>query len=406
MFVGWDWGNSAHDVAVMDDDGRLVDKWKITHTEEGLDAALRRLAKYDDPAKLPVAIEASRGLVVDRLLAAGHPVVPVDTRAFNAMRPRWGASRAKNDAGDAFKLADYLRTDRHTLRVLPPTRPETMELQALSRLRSDHVAAKVTVINQLHALLGAHFPGACRLFKQLDSDIAMAFLDRFPTPQHLDGVDPGEVHAFLRQHRYRSRTGEQVLHRVATAPAAASRISSRVVAELVRSQVRILRAIVGQIRHLDEVIADALARHPYAHLFARLPRIGAVNFGQVLAEVGPMLERGATAEQLACEVGMAPVTRESGTIRNVTFRRAVNLNARQAFVVFVNNSRFDNPWAAQLYRAARDRGKRHPHAARILGRAWLRVIHTCWRHQTPYDPNRHATAADPPLHTANQPPSS
>ena len=83
MFIGWDWGNGAHDVAVMDNDGRLVDKWKVTHTEEGLAAALRRLAKHEDPTKLPVAIEASRGLVVDRLLAAGHPVVPVDTRALD-----------------------------------------------------------------------------------------------------------------------------------------------------------------------------------------------------------------------------------------------------------------------------------------------------------------------------------
>lgn len=182
MFVGWDWGGSAHDVAVMDDDGTVVDKWRATHTEEGIAAALRRLASHGDPATLPVAIEASRGLVVDRLLAAGHPVVPVDTRAFNAVRPRWGASRAKNDAGDAFKLADYLRTDRHTLRVLPPTMPQTLELQALSRLRSEHVRAKVSVINQMHALLGEHWPAARRLFNTLDSDIAMAFLDRFPTP--------------------------------------------------------------------------------------------------------------------------------------------------------------------------------------------------------------------------------
>ena len=139
----------------------------------------------------------------------------------------------------------------------------------------------------------------------------------------------------MREHRYRMRPAEQVLARAAQAPAAASRISSTVV-----------------------------------------------------AEVGPLLERGATADQLACEVGMAPVTKEPGSMRNVGLRRAVNLKARQAFVVFVNNSRFDTPWAAQLYRAARDRGKRHPHAARILGRAWLRVIHACWRNQVPYDPGR------------------
>jgi transposase len=304
-----------------------------------------------------------------------------------------GCSRAKNDAGDAFKLADYLRTDRHTLRVLPPTSAETLEIQALSRLRSDHVQAKVSIINQMHALLGEHWPGARRLFRTLDSDIAMAFLHRFPTPQHLAAVTVEELRAWLREHRYRMRSAEQVLARAAQAPAAASRISSAVVAELVRSQVQALRALVGEIRHLDSVIEAALASHSYAHLFAELPRIGVANFGQVIAEVGPLLERGATAEQLACEVGMAPVTKESGSMRNVGFRRAVNLKARQAFVVFVNNSRFDTPWAAQLYRAARDRGKRHPHAARILGRAWLRVIHACWRNQLPYDPHRRQPAA-------------
>ena len=91
------------------------------------------------------------------------------------------------------------------------------------------------------------------------------------------------------------------------------------------------------------MIEAALASHSYAHLFAELPRIGVANFGQVIAEVGPMLEGGSTAEQLACEVGMAPVTKESASMRNVGSRRAVNLKARQAFVVFVNNSRFDNP---------------------------------------------------------------
>jgi hypothetical protein len=36
---------------------------------------------------------------VDRLLSAGHPVVPVHPTAFFAARPRWGASGAKSDPG-------------------------------------------------------------------------------------------------------------------------------------------------------------------------------------------------------------------------------------------------------------------------------------------------------------------
>jgi hypothetical protein len=115
MFVGWDWASTTHDVTVVDDAGTVVDHWAPPHTEAGLADTLARLARHGQPDQLPVAIEQSSGLVVDRLLAAGHPVVPVHPNAFNATRPRWGASRAKSDPGDSWKLADLLRTDRHRL---------------------------------------------------------------------------------------------------------------------------------------------------------------------------------------------------------------------------------------------------------------------------------------------------
>ncbi|MFF0064399.1 transposase, partial [Streptomyces sp. NPDC005279] len=99
MFIGWDWATETHDVTVMDDAGKRIDRWEFAHTEEGFARALARLGKHGSPANLPVMIETSRGLAVDRLPAAGHPVVPVHPNAFHAMRPRWGASKAKTDAG-------------------------------------------------------------------------------------------------------------------------------------------------------------------------------------------------------------------------------------------------------------------------------------------------------------------
>jgi hypothetical protein len=142
MFVGWDWASTAHDVTVVDDAGAVVDRWAPPHTEAGLADTLARLARHGQPDELPVAIEQSRGLVVDRLLAAGHPVVPVHASAFHAARPRWGMAGAKSDPGDSYKLADYLRTDGHRLRRLDPLDDATRELQALVRLREDHVKAK------------------------------------------------------------------------------------------------------------------------------------------------------------------------------------------------------------------------------------------------------------------------
>lgn len=97
LFVGWDWGSETHDVTVMDADGGVVDRWPVIHDAAGIDAALRRLAAAGEPDMMWVAIEARKGLVVDRLLAAGFGVLPIHPNSFNAARPRWGASRSKSD---------------------------------------------------------------------------------------------------------------------------------------------------------------------------------------------------------------------------------------------------------------------------------------------------------------------
>jgi transposase len=180
MFVGWDWASTTHDVTVVDDTGAVVDHWAPAHTEAGLADTRTRLARYGQPDELPVAIEQSSGLVVDRLLVAGHPVVPVHATAFHAARPRWGAAGAKSDPGDSYKLADYLRTDGHRLRRLDPLDAATRELQALVRLREDHVKAKTAASNQLGALLEAHWPGAKQVFSRLGSEIALAFPEAYP----------------------------------------------------------------------------------------------------------------------------------------------------------------------------------------------------------------------------------
>ena len=158
MFVGWDWGSTAHDVTVIDSVGARVHRMAIPHTEDGIARAVATLTGYGDPGELPVAIETARGLVVDRLLAVGHPVIPVHPNAFHAVRPGWEAARAKNDPGDSFKLADYARTDIHRLPVLVPTLPETLELQALTRQRDDQLALRIAAVSQLTALLDQHWP--------------------------------------------------------------------------------------------------------------------------------------------------------------------------------------------------------------------------------------------------------
>jgi transposase len=390
VFIGWDWATETHDVTVMDNSGTRVDRWELAHTEQGIEATLARLRGHGSPADLPVAIETTRGLVVDRLLAAGHPVVPVHPNAFHAMRPRWGASKAKTDAGDSHKLADYLRTDGHQLRRITPTDPRTLELQALTRQRADHIEARIAAVNQLDALLDSLWPGGKAVFADRDSDIALEFLDRYPTPQAAAKLTPAKLEAWCKRRGYSGkRTGRQLIERMRSAPTAASRLGEATTVTLIRVQVQLVRGIRATIRELDKAIADAVEAHPYAPLLATMPRIGKVNLAQIIGEIGPILERAESCEQFIAEAGVVPVTRASGKSRAVTFRTATNRRARIAITTFADNSRHASDWAAKIYTDARARKKRHPHAVRILARAWLRVIWACWRDGTCYDPVTH-----------------
>ena len=71
------------------------------------------------------------------------------------------------------------------------------------------------------------------------------------------------------------------------------------------------------------------------------------------------------------------------------FRWAVDKQLRGAVIDFAGDSHHANPWAAHLYRQARARGHDHPHAVRVLARAWLHVIWRCWQDRVPYDPGKH-----------------
>jgi len=165
-------------------------------------------------------------------------------------------------------------------------------------------------------------------------------------------------------------------------------LAPETLAELVLAQVRLLRTLLGTIADLDRALARAaLPRQGQAA--GPRARIGEVNLAQIIAEVGPILDRVDTIEQAIAECGAAPGTRSSGKTRTVGFRWAANRRARTALHAFADNSRHASPWAAKLHADARRRGKHHPHASRILARVWLRVMWACWNTNTTYNPTKH-----------------
>ncbi|MBV8993245.1 MAG: IS110 family transposase, partial [Pseudonocardiales bacterium] len=162
--------------------------------------------------------------------------------------------------------------------------------------------------------------------------------------------------------------------------------------DAVLAHVSVLTALNTAIKNLDRSIADRMDAHSDGKIFRSLPRAGTINAAQILAEWGDAREAFTHPDQVAALAGITPVTKASGRQRGVSFRWACNKRLRTALTTFAANSRFTSPWAATIYNQARAAGKDHPHATRILARAWVRVIWPCWQNRTPYDPVRHGGA--------------
>ena len=393
MFCGWDWGSTQHGVCLIDDHGVVIKTWMIAHTKSQLTALFDELAQLVEAAEVgqvPVAIERGEGLVVGLIAGAGHPVLMVEPAAFKAARPRWGSAGAKSDLGDAFMLADYARTDGHRLRRVEPVAQATRELAALVRARTSLVEARTAASNQLWAILAEHWPGAAVVFQKLTSQVALAFLSDYPTPQAAALLGEGRMRQFCLRHSYRGgKSPAELVSRLRAAPASANPIAPKVLEAIVRGSTAQIKLLNTEISRLEHDLADALAAHPKTGLIATLPRVATVSLAALIAEIGPLLERCENPEQVAAMCGAAPVTRASGKSRTVTFRYTANKPARVAITSFADNSRHSSAWASDCYRRARTRGARHPHAVRILARGWVRVIWVCWTTNTAYDPLRH-----------------
>jgi transposase len=400
LACGIDWARDDHAVAIVDGGGREVHRSIVEHSSAGLRALVTVLARA---GVAEVAIERPDGPVVDALLGAGITVVVISPNQLKNLRGRYGSAGNKDDRFDAFVLADTLRTDRARLRPLVPDSESTVALRALCRARKDLVAHRVRVANQLREHLNRVFPGAVGLFTKLDSPISLRFLTRFDCQDRADWLTPRRLHAWLKAMGYCGRTDPAAVYaRLSAAPRGLPAAAGAAQIPITRALVATLDTLVKQIAMLSEQIGQQLGAHADAHIFTSLPHAGTVRAARLSAEIGDCRGRFPTPEALACLAGVAPSTRQSGKMRSVGFRWACDKQLRDAVCDFADGSRRGNPWAADLYARARARGHDHPHAVRILARAWIYIIWACWQNNTAYNPAQHR-ALQTLLHQDQQP---
>lgn len=86
---GIDWAEARLDVALVDEEGKVLIRKRVTADLSGFTTLLELIAEYGgDPDSTPVAIETNKNLFVTALATSGFTVYPINPKALPRYRER------------------------------------------------------------------------------------------------------------------------------------------------------------------------------------------------------------------------------------------------------------------------------------------------------------------------------
>ena len=386
IYCGIDWAEDHHDIALVNRDGLLLARRRISDDAAGRTQLLALLAEHgdtpDDP--VPVAIETPRGLLVAGLRATGRPVYPVNPMAVARYRDRHSVAGRKSDHGDAVVLAGVLRTDIALHRPLPADTELAQAIAVLARAQQDAVWDRTQAHNRLRSHLREYFPAFLAAFAAAKGGImrpeARTILAAAPTPGDAAKLTLTQLRALLKK-AGRSRGLDTEATRLRDA-FRAGQIRQLPLVEAAMGRQAL--ALLGQLDaactsadNLEHAATESFNLHPDAGIITSFPGLGALTGARVLAEIGDDRSRFQDAKGLKAYAGAAPITRASGKTRSITHRRIKNNRLAAAGYIWAFSALTASPGARAHYDRRKDTGDRHAAAQRNLFGRLLGCLHHC-----------------------------
>jgi transposase len=392
VYIGIDWSKEKHDVAVLSEQGVLLEKFRIAHTTPGFERIETIRHKLDvPPSGCLIGMETAHNLLIDFLWDRGYEQIFVlPPTITKAERTTQHLSGAYNDASDAYLIATLLRSKRAAFYPWYPASSLIRQMRSLVSLGIYFHQQINRTSNRLGSILQRYYPAALQVFSRLDTFISLAFIQAFPTPQAATQVSLAEFTDFARQHHYTrlknlpgcyarlQQPQPQALEAVVAAYAREAVILARMLEQLKRQRLELIQ----ELNRLFEA-------HPDHGLFASLPGTGDWLAPALLAKMGEDRRRFPQVEYLQGVAGTCPVTKESGKHRQVTFRHACDHELRQIVQQWARATVLQGGWSAVYFQEVLGRCGEENQAYRCLGNRWLKILWRMWQDHKEYDDAYH-----------------
>lgn len=390
LFVGIDWSDLSLEFHARTAEGRVVAEGRVRPNAEGLGELFAKLEAHAPPSEIAVAIETTHGAWVQALLDRGYRVYPINPKCAENFRKSLSAAGDKSDRIDRKALALMLAALHQQLRPMQPDDPEMVALRIACQDRVRLVEERTGKINELLSLVKQYYPAFPGLFGEIDSDIALAFLEDFPTQKAMRALTFKRLQNWVKRHGYTrtSRLPEMEQHLKAAVLPVADHLQNAK-APLIQYLARSLRALQAEIARREQEISDRFNGMPEADWVRSLPGAGDALAPALLACLGRDPARFADVAAARAFLGTAPVTKASGKTQAVVFRRGCWKFGRRTLQLFAEQSRRYCTWAAKFYEKQRASNHGHHAALRALAHKWVKIILAMRRTGTPYDDDKY-----------------
>jgi transposase len=364
----------------------------MTHTPDGLNT-LEKTRQYAGLAaeECWVALETAHNLVIDFLWSRGYRrVYVIPPSVIKSCRGRYGQSGARTDVGDGRLIADVLRTDRARLQQWRPDSALTQQMKAKVSFLRYLSKNKLRLSNRLRTVLLRYYPAAVEVFSSLETQIALHFLQTYPTPQAAADLSWPEFEAFAQQQGYRRQD------KLTEAFARLHQLQPKALPETIlayQDETPLLAQLLQQVlqahSQAQKELTALFEQHPDYHIFASLPGVGQLLGPALLTKFGDDRQRFSTPQSIQALAGTCPVTEQSGKRRIVKFRHGCDRTFRHFVQQWSRLSLVKSVWARTYWQRVRPHCRSDNHAYRCLGNRWLAIAWKLWQTKKPYDETYH-----------------
>ena len=324
VWIGLDWGSEKHAIALQVAGSSRVEQSELEQTPEALHEWFLRLAYRFPGRKVAIAIEQSKGAVINFLLGFDFVhVFRVNPKSLKNYREALFPSGAKDDPADAKLLLQFVMYHRDRMKPWVPDNPQSRALLMLVEFRRKTIAHRTGLTNTLTQKLKQYFPQALAWAGDLDTVMACDFLARWPTLEKLQKARSDTIRKFYQKHCSRnSDLTNQRLDQIRSA------IPLTQDSAVINTSVLMVQTIVDQLRPLlsvggiDAEIEKIFRKHPDFEIFKSFPGAGPALAPRLQTAMGSNRDRFESSDEVQKYSGIAPVTERSGKTKWVHRRYA------------------------------------------------------------------------------------